>query len=196
MPASFWTFEPMLFASVFGLIFLAEIPDKSALSTLVMASRRPPLAVFLGTASAFVVHCVVAVGLGGALSLLPARAVRLGAGLLFLGFAWRLWREKAEEEVGDVGRGADFARTVRAAFVMTFVAEWGDLTQLATAALAAERGRPLTVFLGSVSALWSVTALAVVLGHQVKGRFHPPHVQKAAALVFALVGLSFLASGL
>lgn len=79
-----------------------------------------------------------------------------------------------------------------ASFAVVFVAEWGDLTQLATAALAAKHGRPLTVFLAATSALWCVTALAVGAGHQLKSRFHPRRLEQAGAVLFALVGFYFL----
>lgn len=190
-----WTFEPALFASVFVLIFLAELPDKTAVATMLLATRRRPFAVFLGAAGAFVVQSFIAVAFGGALSLLPARLVRVGAGLLFLGFAWAMWTREVEKEVEEVdeGRvGAGFARAVTASFAVIFVAEWGDLTQLATAALAAKHGRPLTVFLAATSALWCVTALAAAAGHHLKSRFDPRRLEQAAAFLFAAVGLFFL----
>jgi putative Ca2+/H+ antiporter (TMEM165/GDT1 family) len=189
-----WTFDPALFASVFGLIFLAELPDKTAIATVLLSSRRRPLAVFLGAAAAFVVQSFVAVAFGGVLSLLPARLVRAGAGLLFLVCAWSMWTREAAEEMGEVDEarvGGGFARAVTASFAVIFVAEWGDLTQLATAALAAKHGRPLTVFLAATSALWCVTALAVAAGHQLKSRFQPRRLEQAAAVLFALVGLYF-----
>ena len=193
MSPSFWTFEPALFAAVFGVVFVAELPDKTAFATLMLATRRRPAAVFLGAAVAFLVQSLVAVAFGGALGLLPRRWVRLGAGLLFLGFAWAMWTRRDEEpSEAPVRGGAGFWREAGASFLVIFVAEWGDLTQLATAALAAKHGRPLTVLLGATSALWAVTALAVAAGHRLKSRLDPGRLQKAAAVVFALVGLYFL----
>ena len=186
--------DPVLFASVYGMIFLAELPDKTAFAMLLMATREKPSAVFVGAAGAFVVQSAVAVAFGGVLNLLPASWVKTGAGLLFLGFAWAMWTrvEEAGPPGADRPGASGFWRAAGAAFLVIFVAEWGDLTQLATAALVAERGRPLTIFLASTAALWSVTALAVLLGHSVKGRLRPERVQKVAAVVFALVGLYFL----
>lgn len=197
MNAPFWSFEPALYASTYGLVFLSELPDKTALATMVMASRRHPVAVFAGVTAAFVVQSVVAVVLGGALSLLPRVWVRGGAGLLFLFFAWRLWTQEGEEEVeGLDGRSASsFRRAASAAFLVIFLAEWGDMSQLATAALAAQRGRPLTVFLGAVSALASVTAIATAVGHNLKTRLHPERVRRLAAVLFVVVGALILARG-
>lgn len=191
--ATIWSFDPGLFASVFALIFLAELPDKTAFATLLLAVRRRPLPVFCGAAAAFAVQSFIAVAFGGALSLLPARAVHVGAGLLFLAFAWAMWTRE-EEELPEVGRGdGGFARAMAASFAVVFVAEWGDLTQLATATLAAKHGKPLTVFLGATAALWCVSALAAALGRRLKSSFDPRPLEKAAAAVFALVGLYFLA---
>jgi putative Ca2+/H+ antiporter (TMEM165/GDT1 family) len=192
-PASIWTFEPALFASTFALIFLAELPDKTAFATVLLAVRRRPLPVFLGAAAAFVVQSFIAVAFGGVLSLLPGRAVRVGAGLLFLGFAWSMWtREEEELPAVESSDDAGFARAAAASFAVIFVAEWGDMTQLATATLAARHGRPLTVFLGSTAALWCVAALAVGAGRRLKASFDPRPLERAAAVLFALVGLFFL----
>ena len=75
---------------------------------------------------------------------------------------------------------------------MIFAAEWGDLTQLATAAFQAKYHQALTIFLASTSALWAVTALAVVMGNQLGKWIDPVRFQKFAAVSFALVGIVFL----
>jgi putative Ca2+/H+ antiporter (TMEM165/GDT1 family) len=196
MTAPFWSFEPALFASTFGLVFLSELPDKTALATMVMATRRHPAAVFAGVTAAFVVQSFVAVLFGGALGLLPERFVRWGAGAMFLFFAWKLWTQADEEEEAVEGatgwRSSGFAHAAGASFMVIFLAEWGDLSQLATAALAAKHGRPLTVFLAASCALTCVTAIAVTVGHNLKGRVHPRNIRRAAALLFAVVGLLIL----
>jgi putative Ca2+/H+ antiporter (TMEM165/GDT1 family) len=191
---SFWTFDPALFASVFGVVFLAELPDKTAFAALLLATRRRPLAVFLGAAGAFVVQSLVAVAFGSVLNFLPPRLVRVGAGILFLGFAWAMWTRVREDGAADSedAAGAGFFGSIGASFAVIFVAEWGDLTQLATAALAAKHGRPWTVFLAATSALWAVTALAVAVGSRLRRAVDPRVLQKAASTTFALVGLYFL----
>lgn len=192
--SSIWTFEPALFASTFALIFLAELPDKTAFATILLAVRRRPLPVFVGAAAAFAVQSFVAVAFGGVFSLLPARAVHIGAGLLFLGFAWAMWNREEEDlpEVGKTDVETSFLRSAAAAFGVIFIAEWGDLTQLATATLAARHGRPLTVFLASTAALWCVAALAVAVGRRLQASFDPRPLERFAAVLFALVGLFFL----
>jgi len=75
---------------------------------------------------------------------------------------------------------------------VVFIAEWGDLTQLGTAALAARYRAPLTVFLAATVALCLVAALAVFLGNRLSAVIHPRHTQRVAAVVFVLLGLGLL----
>jgi putative Ca2+/H+ antiporter (TMEM165/GDT1 family) len=78
-------------------------------------------------------------------------------------------------------------------FAVVFMAEWGDLTQLAIAALAAQYRAPYIVFAGSAAALWAVAAIAVFIGHRA-GKLLDPHLTKRiAAVLFALVGAALLA---
>ena len=184
-----------LFLTVYGLIFLAELPDKTALSTVVLAARRRHLAVFAGAAAALLIQTAVAVAFGGLIGLLPRELVRYGAAALFLFVAVKMWREagaleEASHEEGE--RGARWWSDARAAFVVIFLAEWGDLTQLSTAALVAKHRAPAPIFLGAVLALWSVSGLAVLLGSTLKSRLHPKVLHRVGAVVFALVGVSLL----
>jgi putative Ca2+/H+ antiporter (TMEM165/GDT1 family) len=188
--------EPRLFAATFAAIFVAELPDKTALAALVLASRRRPSGVFAGAAAAFAAQSAIAVAFGGLLSRLPRHWVRAGAGVLFLAFAAAMWRRRPEAEKGDAAGGIDgFWPAATASFLVIFAAEWGDLTQLATAALAAAARRPLTIFLSATAALWAVTALAVLAGSRLGRAFDPRRIEKAAAVLFALIGLYFLIPG-
>ena len=93
------SFDPALFATTFGLVFISELPDKTAFATVVMASRRHPMAVFAGVAAAFLTQSLIAVICGGLLNLLPTDWVRAAASGLFFFFAWRLWTHPEVEEV-------------------------------------------------------------------------------------------------
>jgi putative Ca2+/H+ antiporter (TMEM165/GDT1 family) len=184
-----------LFFSVFGVVFVAELPDKTALAALVLATRHRPLPVLAGAATALTFQSVVAVAAGHLVSLLPRRPVHLVAGALFVVSAVLMWRRKEESEEDVKERGADggFWRSAWLVFVVVFIAEWGDLTQLATAALAARYRSPYIVFGGSSLALWAVTAIAVFLGHRA-GKLVDPHVTKRiAAVLFALIGTALIA---
>jgi putative Ca2+/H+ antiporter (TMEM165/GDT1 family) len=191
-----------LAAYVFGVIFVAELPDKTALAALVLATRYRPLPVFLGASLALTVQSVVAVAAGSLLSLFPARAVHIGAGFVFLLSAVLMWvrvgREAAEEGGGSIApaASASFGRAFATVFGVVFVAEWGDLTQFATAAFAAHERAPLLIFAAATLALWAVTALAVLVGHRAAKMLDPRITARAAALVFLAVGVALLAGWL
>jgi putative Ca2+/H+ antiporter (TMEM165/GDT1 family) len=190
-------FEPgldwALFFSTFALIFLAELPDKTAVAIVILASRHHPLAVFTGVALAFVVQNMVAVLFGSVFSLLPPHIVHMGSGILFLVFAFLMWfkREEKEESPGLRAKG-NFWKIGWTSFVVIFIAEWGDLTQLAAATLVAKTHRPLTIFVAATLALWSTTALGVWVGHHAKKAISPPLLQKVAAVTFGIVGILLL----
>lgn len=185
-----------LFASTFVLIFMAEFPDKTAFATLMLASRGRPLAVFVGSALAFAVQSVVAVSFGRVIGTLPTRIVHIGAGALFLVFAILMWRKRdCEEGAADLEKkemGIRFFQVASTTFVVIFLAEWGDLTQLATATLVARTNAPVTIFCAATLGLWAATGVSVIIGHHVKHFLNPALMQKIAAIAFAAVGAAFL----
>ena len=79
-------------------------------------------------------------------------------------------------------------------FLVIFAAEWGDLTQLATAALVARGGNPLAIGLGAVLALWSVTVLAAYSGQQLARFLKPKVLNLVSGILFAVIGLYVIAS--
>lgn len=186
--------DVQLFFSTFTLIFLAELPDKTALATIVMATRMNPIAIFLGVAGAFLVQTIVAICFGGLLGLLPAQVVQVGAALLFFVFAWKEWRGGAEEEGQKAGakENRGFWEVARAAFMVIFIAEWGDLTQLSTMALVAKYHRPFVIGGAAVLSLWAVTIVEIIIGHQSKRFLNPELLRKIAAAAFFIVGLVLL----
>ncbi|MEZ5094691.1 MAG: TMEM165/GDT1 family protein [Nocardioides sp.] len=157
-------------ALTFGAIFLVELPDKTFLATLVLATRFRPLFVWVGVSLAFAVQTTVAVGLGHLASLLPTTVVRTGALAMFLVGAVLLFREGLShhrasgeqyvERAGDVHG----AKVILASFLVLFAAEWGDLSQLLTLSLVAKYAAPASVFVGALTALVTVSGLAVVVG--------------------------------
>jgi putative Ca2+/H+ antiporter (TMEM165/GDT1 family) len=152
--------------SVFPVIFLGELPDKTMFASLVLASRGHPRAVWLGAATAFLVHVVIATTVGvGLFHLLPHRLLEGVVAAMFLAGAIFALREKADDEIELVNREVTTdRRAATAAFVVIFIAEWGDLTQILTANLAAHYNSPLSVGVGAALALWSVALVAVIGG--------------------------------
>lgn len=154
-------------AAVFPIIFLGELPDKTMFASLVMSTRGKPRSVWLGAAAAFVVHVAIAVTVGVALfHLLPHRAVDGLVAAMFLvgaGLALREATAEHEERIVEL-EVASSRRVTTTAFLVIFLAEWGDLTQILTANLAARYHSPVSVGVGAVLALWAVAAIAVVGG--------------------------------
>jgi putative Ca2+/H+ antiporter (TMEM165/GDT1 family) len=154
--------------AVFPIIFIGELPDKTMFASLVMSTRGRPLLVWLGAAAAFAVHVVIAVTIGVALfHLLPHRALEIIVAAMFaVGGVLALreaMKQRQEEELVEK-EVASHQRVAVTAFLVIFLAEWGDLTQILTANLAAHYHDPLSVAVGAVLALWAVAGLAVVSG--------------------------------
>jgi putative Ca2+/H+ antiporter (TMEM165/GDT1 family) len=158
-------------AAVFPIIFIGELPDKTMFASLVLATRGRPLAVWVGAAAAFAVHVVIATTIGVALfHLVPHRLLDGIVALLFLAGAALAIREaaKADQEEAIVEKEvASGRRVVTTAFIVIFLAEWGDLTQILTANLAAHYHSPVSVGVGAVLALWAVAGLAVIGGQSI-----------------------------
>jgi putative Ca2+/H+ antiporter (TMEM165/GDT1 family) len=182
-----------LFGTVFGVIFLAELPDKTALATLVLATRHRALPVFLGAGLALTVQSMIAVGAGALLAELPARYVKIGSAALFIVCAVLMWIRKEEhEEGGEPKEQLGFGRTLWTVFAIVFVAEWGDLTQIGTAAFQARYHAWITIMAASVAALWCVAGLAVAVGNRASKLLDPKLTQKIAAVIFLGVGVALL----
>ena len=197
MPGPERTCPLPLFFYVFGIIFVAELPDKTALAALVLATRSKASPVFTGTALALAVQSAVAV-LAGRLFSLPARPVHIVAGLVFVVSAGVMFFKK-EESIEELAAGEPptkatptFLRTATHAFVVVFLAEWGDLTQIGTAALAARYAAPVVIFFASTLALCAAAGVAIAVGNRAARFLDPAIVQKVAAVLFALVGLALV----
>lgn len=173
-------------ATTFALIFPAELPDKTFIATLVLATRFRHLWVWLGVISAFFVQVLIAVLAGGLLALAPQRLVLAITFTLFAAGAFIMIKgglsSRAEEQEDEADEEAEVSSRAAAqnptsairifvtSFVILFTAEWGDLSQLLTAGLAARTGEPLSVFLGSWTALALVSGMAVLIGSWLRTR--------------------------
>lgn len=201
--------HPATIATAFATVFVAELPDKTMMATIVLSARfRRPWPVWIGAAGALTLQMVIAAAAGGLLDLLPDRPVRAGVAVLFAVGAVLLWRSagEADDEADEVVRDADAAartpvarlsagRVAATTFGVVFLAEWGDLTQLATASLAAD-GRPVAVFLGAAAAMVSVAAIGVVAGRALL-RAVPEHLlRRIAAGIFAVLATAAATSAI
>jgi putative Ca2+/H+ antiporter (TMEM165/GDT1 family) len=183
--------------TAFVLVLPVELPDKTLFASLVLATRFPPLPVFVGVGTAFGLQVAIAVTAGSLLSLLPGALVSGVVAVLFLAGAVLLWRSAKEgpEDADDVAvgkEGTSFLRVAAISFGVLFAAEWGDLSQLATAGLAARYDAPVSVFIGSWAALLVVSGLAVFLGKKLADRLPISLIRRVAAglfLVFAVFAI-------
>ena len=157
-------------ALTFGAIFVVELPDKTFLATLVLATKYRPILVWLGVSAAFAVQTTVAVLLGHAATFLPEKLVQTVAMLMFLAGAVILIREGRShqqdtgEEYAAGAKNVTGLRAVLASFLVLFAAEWGDLSQLLTISLVGKYHDHVNVFIGAWGALLTVSGLAVVAG--------------------------------
>jgi putative Ca2+/H+ antiporter (TMEM165/GDT1 family) len=183
--------------AAFVLILPVELPDKTLFATLVLATRFPPLPVFVGVGTAFGLQVAIAVTAGSLLSLLPGALVSAVVAVLFLTGAVLLWREarkgaEDEEAAAQARENTSFVRAAAISFGVLFAAEWGDLSQLATAGLAARYAEPVSVFVGSWAALLVISGLAAFLGRKLADRLPVALLHRIAAglfLVFAVVAV-------
>lgn len=186
-------------ATVFAVVFVGELPDKTAVAALVLGSRYRPLPVLIGVGAAFLVHVTLAVALGGVVAALPTRPIAVATGVLFAVGAVLLLRsdpaeavQAGEENAAAVTGALSDRRVAVAAFGVVLVAELGDLTQILTATLAARYGDPLSVGLGALLALWSVATLAVLLGRRLLVRVPLRRVQQVAVVVLLVLAAGSL----
>ena len=182
--------------AVFPIIFIGELPDKTMFASLVLATRGRPIIVWVGAAAAFLVHVVIAVTIGVALfHLLPHQVLdAVVAGMFLVGAALAI-REAIKESKQDKDEAiverevASHRRIAVTAFLVIFLAEWGDLTQILTANLAAHYHDPLSVSVGAVLALWAVAGLAVVSGQSLLRLINVSTIRIVTAVVLvALAG--------
>ncbi|MGN9778499.1 TMEM165/GDT1 family protein [Micromonospora sp. H33] len=173
----------------FGVIFVAELGDKSQLMALTFATRFKPLTVLIGiTVATAVVHLAsvaIGYGLGAAL---PTEWISLLAGVAFLGFgAWTLRGDTLTEEERRKAEKSSKSAIV-AVGVAFFLAELGDKTMLATITLATQYGW-FGTWIGSTVGMVAADALAILVGRLLGRKLPEKTVKYGAAILFAICGL-------
>jgi putative Ca2+/H+ antiporter (TMEM165/GDT1 family) len=158
----------------FAAIFVVELPDKTFIAALVLATRYRPWAVWIGVGLAFFVQTLIACTVGQVVTFLPHTVVEVVAGLIFLAGGILLLREAPGADADEAQTEEEYAAkatspktglaAVVASFLVLFAAEWGDLSQLLTISLVGRYHDALSVFIGAWGALLVVSGLAVVAG--------------------------------
>jgi Ca2+/H+ antiporter, TMEM165/GDT1 family len=180
----------------FGVVFLAELGDKSQLMALAFASRYRAMTVLLAVTIATLVVHAGSVLLGSMFALvLPTSAIQVVAGLAFFGFAaWTLRGDTlGEADEGRAARTGHWALvTIGTAF---FLAELGDKTMLATVTLATTE-EPIGTWLGSTAGMVAADAIAIAIGAFLGTRLPERAIAVFAAGAFVLFGVILIAEGL
>jgi putative Ca2+/H+ antiporter (TMEM165/GDT1 family) len=151
-----------------------------------LASRGKLKNIFAGAAAAFVIQSLISVLLGGVLVLLPQLIIQLTEGVLFIFFGYSFWKQSQTSlNLKDSERDI----SAKSVFFIVFMAEFGDVSQLAIATTAANSSSKLSVFVLGVLALWAITGVALFFGHNLKRLIKPSFIQKIAGLVFFIIGI-------
>jgi putative Ca2+/H+ antiporter (TMEM165/GDT1 family) len=188
------------FLGVFALMFVLELPDKTFLATVIMSTRARPLMVALGASFALTVQMALAVGAGSLLTLFPVHWKDLIVGVLFLGgAAYLLFVPESEEEKkgrreGELEKFGSRWKEITTAFVVIFIGEFGDLTQIQGANFEAKLHQPLEVFLASSLAMICVSFIGAYSGRALQRVVPLKRIRLGGGLIFAGLGVWTLVS--
>ena len=177
--------------SAFSLIFLAEMGDKSQLVCMLLASRHRGLPVFLGASAAFLILNAMAVIFGSAVAqAVPHTWLSIFAAGLFLFFGVKsLLNEEEDEETITEKNGQGIFFTT---FTMIFMAELGDKTQLAVAALSTTQDA-LGIYAGASAALVTTSLLGVVAGRWLTQHVKLVWIHRVSGVMFLAFALWLIA---
>ena len=178
-----------------GLVFIAELGDKTQLVALGFGARHRLAPVLTGIVIAYMATNLLSVVVGGLLgATLPTRAIGLGGGVMFLGFAaWTLWKDEGDAD--DEGAATNQGSIILSVATAMFIAELGDKTMLATATLAAQ-GNPVLVWIGATIGIILSGTLGVLLGRVFGARLPERATRIGSAVLFAVFGLVLIVTNL
>ncbi|MEM3399521.1 MAG: TMEM165/GDT1 family protein [Candidatus Micrarchaeia archaeon] len=171
----------------FTAIAVAEFGDKTQLSILLLSSQtKERLQLFIGLMLAFLVVDGIAVLAGSwATNIIPTHIVKIASALLFIVIGAMLFCGKIDEERTIPKFQCPFV----SGFLLIFIAEWGDKTQMA-AGIFATIYNPLLVLIGTLAALGLISLIALYFGGLVSHKIERRMLAKLSGIVFILIGLS------
>ena len=183
------------FLIAFGVIFVAELGDKSQLMALAFSARYKARTILVGITVATAIVHLFSVLLGAVVgAALPTKAISIVAGLAFFGFA--AWTLRGDELGDDESQRA--TRTQRSVILAVgsafFLAELGDKTMLATVTLATTNGL-IGTWVGSTLGMVAADALAIVVGQQLGARLRERVIRIGAAISFVVFSLLLIIEG-
>lgn len=191
-----------------GVVFVAELGDKTQVVAMTFGARHHLRHVIIGLAIAYLVSSGLAALIGGLLgAALPGRALSIGGGIAFIGFAvFELLRasdDDEDEHDGEVlveataaGAASSMLRSPVVLIALTVtVAELGDKTQLTTATLAA-RSDPVLTWAGATLGLIAAGVLGALIGRQLGDRLPRRTLSYVSAALFLIVGIIMITTAL
>ena len=180
--------------SSFLLILLAELPDKTLYTVLLLATRNRPWPVLFGAWAAFLAHGFIAVGFANILGALPTWLLTFGTAGLFIIFGLRLLFQR--NEIGESADPLAADRVLTTSFWLVFAAEWGDATQIGTAALVARfPEHRWQVLSGATLGLWVGALLAVAIGRAAGHWLPEVAMRRVAGAVFCAFAIFTVVHG-
>lgn len=198
----------MLTAFTAGLLLItvSELGDKTFFIAVILAMHHSRRLVFIGVIAALAAMTILSVLLGQTVSLLPKNYIHYAEIVLFIAFGLRLLYQAKKmpaacdtevvEEAEAAVKQADlqlpkqksYWAILTEAFLLTFMAEWGDRTQIATIALAAGNN-PIGVTIGAILGHAICAAIAVIGGKMIAGRISERQLTFAGGCLFLIFGV-------
>lgn len=172
-------------ASSFGLVFIAELGDKSQIAILTLSARFGFLPVYAGAGTAFIILNILAVSVGTVLySFIPEDIVRYIAAGIFILFGLLSFKPEKDDKGLEKGKNP-FVKSFLAVFLM----EFGDKTQLSLIALSAKYSEPIWVFLGGTAALLLASAIGALVGKGLGKVIPMKWINWLSGIVFIIFGI-------
>jgi putative Ca2+/H+ antiporter (TMEM165/GDT1 family) len=177
-----------------GMIFLAELGDKTQLVALTLATQYKASIVLAGIFIATLAVHVVSAALGSIMGgLLPTDWIKFVAGIAFIGFGFWTLRGDCLDE-GEDGTCRRIASPFWLVFVTFFLAELGDKTMLSTVTLAAT-GAFIPVWIGSTLGMVTSDGLAIFIGKLLGKKLPERLVKIGAGVIFLGFGVFSMIEG-
>ncbi|GGK77074.1 TMEM165/GDT1 family protein [Amphritea balenae] len=174
-------------SGAFLLVFLAEFGDKSQLVCMTLAARHRALPVLAGAIVAFALLNLIAVSLGAvAAAWLPHWFVLAVVAVLFLWFGVQAFLNSDDDD--EEANSVSLKSLVLSSFLLIFMAEFGDKTQLAVAGLGSAR-EPVAVWVGATLALVATTLIGVLSGRALMRYISLQWLHRASGVLFIGFGL-------
>lgn len=177
----------------FIFVFLAALPGRTTLILILLSASVKAWRIFVGSIPAFLLQCAIAVLAGSALSGIPQKYSHVAAGILFIYFAVKFWMEARKNDTSEENHSE---KSVPAIFLLFFLAEFGDVSQLAVVSQASQSQNIWNVFIGAAAAMSTIVMISVFLGRIISKKFDHVKLQKIAALIFLLIGIYLLSAGI